>query len=160
MALELLTNEYWAGRARREYRHILEGYIWILPWVFLQFDQKKSERRSTLDGWATGDHERARKEKTDFLNHLHVQTPRPSFKREWPLAFHLLSWIQQENNRIVIEKQRQAARDLQDEEDEEDEDDEDDEDDGDGGDDEGEEGDGEEDNEGEDDEDDDDNILG
>lgn len=41
MALDLLCDEYWRGEVERLYRHDLEGLIWILPWVFLQFSEKK-----------------------------------------------------------------------------------------------------------------------
>ena len=38
MALGLLCREYCDGRMERQYHHDLEGFIWILPWVFLQFE--------------------------------------------------------------------------------------------------------------------------
>ena len=38
MALELLTDQAWNGNVRRLYRHDLEGFIWMLPWVFLQYE--------------------------------------------------------------------------------------------------------------------------
>ena len=45
MALDLLSDEAWKGNVQRLYRHDLEGFIWILPWVFLQYEG--SERTNT-----------------------------------------------------------------------------------------------------------------
>src|ERR1700730_4848321 len=55
MALDLLSEEAWRGNLQRLYRHDLEGFIWILPWVFLQFEDSVLTN-PVLDGWRTGDY--------------------------------------------------------------------------------------------------------
>ncbi|TFK86563.1 hypothetical protein K466DRAFT_550215 [Polyporus arcularius HHB13444] len=41
MALDLMTDE--GHNVPRLYRHDLEGYTWILPWVFLQASIRRAE---------------------------------------------------------------------------------------------------------------------
>ncbi|KAI0310901.1 hypothetical protein OF83DRAFT_1178092 [Amylostereum chailletii] len=41
MALELLCTEFLEVKIRRLYRHDMEGYIWKLPWLCLQYDGEK-----------------------------------------------------------------------------------------------------------------------
>ena len=50
MALDLLTPEYFDGSKLPLYRHDLEGLIWILPWVFLQFEGPKIRGSTTSLG--------------------------------------------------------------------------------------------------------------
>jgi hypothetical protein len=38
MALDTLCAEFWSDLIRRVYRHDQEGYVWVLAWTFLQFD--------------------------------------------------------------------------------------------------------------------------
>ena len=44
MAIELLTEEYWNGSIERLYQHELEAFIWILPFVFLRYQNEKSQQ--------------------------------------------------------------------------------------------------------------------
>ena len=38
-----LSEEVWKGNLQHLYRHDLEGFIWILPWVVLQFEEGSRE---------------------------------------------------------------------------------------------------------------------
>jgi len=46
--------EYFEGSKPSLYRHDLDGFIWILPWVFLQFNGPKFEIAQLH--WGTGDY--------------------------------------------------------------------------------------------------------
>jgi hypothetical protein len=93
MALDLLTPEYFMGCKPPLYRHDLEGFIWILPWVFLQFDGSKFT--TTQLRWGTGNYEVCRQEKLKMLNLSAFNTyiPFRSWWDEWALAKCLLSWL-------------------------------------------------------------------
>ena len=56
MAVELLTDEYWNGSIERLYRHELEAFIWILPFVFLRYQNGKSQRGTLVDQWMTSNY--------------------------------------------------------------------------------------------------------
>ena len=99
MALDLLTEEYWAGTIPRLYRHDLEGLIWVLPWVFLQYENG-SLTVSKLKSWRTGDYFACQKEKRTFLAHFRKTSnylPTRSWATEWELAYVLLDWIHAED---------------------------------------------------------------
>jgi len=50
MVLDLLTEEAGKGNVQRLYRHDPKAFIWILPWVFLQFEGKELNIRA-LESW-------------------------------------------------------------------------------------------------------------
>jgi hypothetical protein len=99
MALDLLCKDYWEGHVARLYRHDLEGLIWILPWVFLQFDGSDL-KEPKLKAWRTGDYEACFKEKLAFLTGVRLINPDAlkSWEAEWKLAAHLLSWLRKKHN--------------------------------------------------------------
>ncbi|ETW83474.1 hypothetical protein HETIRDRAFT_474620 [Heterobasidion irregulare TC 32-1] len=87
MALELLNKRYWAGKIKRQYHHDLEGFLWILPYVCLQY---KDGNMVTylLESWNTDDYTICREKKSDFLRNLRTQPhliPKAtsSYKWEW-----------------------------------------------------------------------------
>ena len=87
MALELLDEQYWAGKMKRQYHHDLEGFLWILPYVCLQYEDGKMVTYP-LKSWNTGDYVVCRKEKNDFLRKLHtkphlIPKATSSYNREW-----------------------------------------------------------------------------
>ena len=55
MAVDLLCNSNWRGQKSRLYRHDLEGLIWILPWVFIQYEDS-TFKDAKLETWRTGDY--------------------------------------------------------------------------------------------------------
>lgn len=98
MALDLLCDEYWEGQIQRRYRHDLEGLIWVLPWVFLQFDGSVL-KDPKLRAWRTGDYRVCYKEKLAFLSRIPGSgDAMTSWKAEWEFATHLLFWLWDEDN--------------------------------------------------------------
>jgi len=100
MAMELLASE---GSKPPLYRHDLEGFIWILPWVFLQFDGTKFEveqlRRGTRNYYIWNE------ERANMLDYPNIEAYKPSklWEREWHLAKYLIMWL-------TSERGEQAAR--------------------------------------------------
>jgi hypothetical protein len=96
MALDLLTDKAWKGNVQRLYRHDLEGFIWILPWVFLQFEGTK-RINCRLAGWETGDFRKCTMEKRGLFSELDEKSiPTAEWTAEWELAVQLLYWLQVE----------------------------------------------------------------
>jgi len=96
MALDLLTDEGWKGNVQRLYHHDLEGFIWILPWVFLQFEG--SERTNCqLASWETGDFEQCAEKKRGLFSKLRGKNiATVEWTAEWQFAVQLLYWLQEE----------------------------------------------------------------
>jgi len=94
MALDLLSKKAWTGNFQRLYRHDLEGFIWILPWVFLQF-QGGTREFYTLQEWQNGNYEACARAKRSMLSELlrAQDIATPSWKAEWQLAITLLCWL-------------------------------------------------------------------
>jgi len=85
MALELLCDKYKDGRMERQYHHDLEGFIWILPWVFLQFQDSVQINRQ-LAGWETGHFEKCHERKSSLLGGgmtSPTYPPTESWRCEW-----------------------------------------------------------------------------
>jgi len=68
MAVDLLTPEYWEGDLRRLYRHDLEGFVWILPWIALRYDNGAKKDQPRLVEWVSGDYDMCRLSKYAFLH--------------------------------------------------------------------------------------------
>lgn len=109
MALELLTEKYWTGKAYRQYRHDLEGLIWILPWVCLQYKPGKKKRGSSLQHWSTADYAQAHQAKTAFLEEFVGLRPK-HFKLDWMLAFEILKWIRRLQHQAFDAEERQYKK--------------------------------------------------
>jgi len=94
MALDLLSKKAWTGNLERLYRHDLEGFIWILPWVFLQFEGKELTIPA-LEAWHTGDYAECSQAKREMLLELDRSNDiaTTSWKAEWQLAISLLGWL-------------------------------------------------------------------
>lgn len=109
MAIGLLNDNYWLGRIERRYWHDLEGLIWVLPWVFLQFNDGNLEDRK-LREWQTGDFNLCRDRKLGFLlQHMPVILPMNSWKEEWTLAVQLLRWVRDEYYKRVKQAEEEDA---------------------------------------------------
>jgi len=97
MVLDLLTDEAWKGIMQRLYRHDLEGFIWILPWVFLQF-QGSVLTIDALEQWHTDDYAECARAKRNLIAELDESEDiaTMSWKAEWELATSLILWLQRE----------------------------------------------------------------
>jgi len=97
MPLDLLTGKAWDGNVRHLYRHDLEGFIWILPWVFLQYEDSLLTI-PVLQEWQTGDYAQCAKAKNSLIHEIRSGdvAATESWKAEWELAISLLYWLQGE----------------------------------------------------------------
>ena len=68
MALELLRKAYWDGKVIRRYHPELEAFIWMLPFVFLAYDNGELDPKNRfIKYWITSDQLTCRKEKFFFF---------------------------------------------------------------------------------------------
>ena len=111
MAVDLLCQGNWAGNRPRLYRHDLEGLIWILPWVFLQYEESTFKIRK-LESWSTGDYEKCATAKNQMIKSLEAQIPMDSWRDQWFVAQALLDWLQGERARrtLALVVQRSVRR--------------------------------------------------
>ena len=97
MALELLTDEYWNGEIERKYRHEMEAFIWVLPFVFLRYQNGESQQGTPVDPWMTANYHACFNEKNGFRNVVTLRKMerlcQSDFKDHWELAESLLSWL-------------------------------------------------------------------
>ena len=68
MAVELLCDYYWKDNTTSHYYHELEAFFWMLPFVFLAYDDGKLDPTNRfIKGWMTSDdHNTCRAENSDF----------------------------------------------------------------------------------------------
>lgn len=93
-ALELLTDEYWNGEIKHLYRHDLEAFIWILPWVFLQYEGRKLSKKPVFECWSSSDYIAVGAFKMRYLYaSRHNDKPMECWKEEWQFARRLLAWL-------------------------------------------------------------------
>ncbi|CAL1715800.1 unnamed protein product [Somion occarium] len=95
MSLELLNRKFWRGRIRREYRHDLESFIWMLPWaVFCYEDCQRKEPPDPVRLWQTGNYEQCREKKVDFTGKMaefiEEQRIPPQWMKIWPVVRDLM----------------------------------------------------------------------
>ena len=104
MAIDLLCDKYWNGEIEREYRHELEACIWILPFVFLRYQDGKSQRGTPVDAWLRSDYIACAEKKAHFMmvNILadNEKLCQLDFKDHWRLAEELLYWLRSWLNTI------------------------------------------------------------
>jgi serine/threonine protein kinase len=103
MALELLTKEGQRGEVKHSYRHDLESFMWVLPWVCLRY--KNGNLRTSdrpLDEWATKDAQTVCEKKLFFLHNFWTFKPRGVDRRIWSLLFACLSELREQANRRAV----------------------------------------------------------
>lgn len=94
MAIDLLTDAYWNGEIERLYRHELETFLWILPFIFMRYQNGQAQQTTSVDGWMTSDYVKCAMEKLFFLHHLSSRDSRckNDYQDLWKLVFHLFDW--------------------------------------------------------------------
>ncbi|KAI0698179.1 hypothetical protein C8T65DRAFT_14358 [Cerioporus squamosus] len=80
------------GRVQRLYRHDLEGFVWILPWVFAQFDdENKAYKTKLMMNMQSPLMDTAKLFKTVFLHppYTREHVPQKKWQVQWELALRL-----------------------------------------------------------------------
>jgi hypothetical protein len=94
MALALLTDKYWNGEIERKYRHELEAFIWVLPFVFLRYQNGESQQGTPVDPWMTANYHACFNEKSGFRTFPKLpemkERCQSDFKDHWELAQWLI----------------------------------------------------------------------
>jgi hypothetical protein len=90
MALDALCDEFWIGKIPRVYHHELEGHIWVLPWVFFQYQDKQYTSHRMFKPWLDREVFTVRAAKRVFNDEvgslLPRHTPRECWQEQWPLV--------------------------------------------------------------------------
>ena len=96
MAVELLTDQYWNGGIVRLYRHEFEAFLWILPFVFLRYQNGKPQPGTPVDKWMTSNNITCAEKKSHFWlvwnMNQNGRLCQSDFQDHWALAEELLPW--------------------------------------------------------------------
>jgi len=103
MALDLLTERGQRGQVEHLYRHDLESFVWVLPWVVLRYrDGKLLTSDRPLDEWATKDALTVREKKTAFLKDFATLVkPSDVDLHIWNLMISCLFVLYEQEDRLV-----------------------------------------------------------
>ncbi|GBE78923.1 hypothetical protein SCP_0201200 [Sparassis crispa] len=89
MALDLLTQDYYSEKITHLYRHDVESFIWVLPYVLL-----RDTNPAVVDSWNTGRFYLCEFGKEMFLRNLHwYQEARPPNDHPWTVGYALVKWL-------------------------------------------------------------------
>jgi len=95
MAIALLKKEYWDGKIKREFRHELESFTWILVFVCLRYQDGEAQHGTLVDAWMSSNYIQCAEKKAHLwlsptnLKKL-IEEVQADFKDEWALARRLL----------------------------------------------------------------------
>jgi len=89
MALDLLTEDAWAGKVRRLYRHDCESFAWVLLWICCRFEDGKEIHEAPLSKFITDDFEVCYVEKLGYHRGLAATIP---YKPYWRAVTDLVNW--------------------------------------------------------------------
>ena len=103
MAIDLLDKKYWDGLIKRQYHHELEAFVWVLPFVFLRYQDRAAVPNTIVEEWMTSDYAQCHEKKASFLRKLHEHLDgegvQPDFKQVWWIADELLFWLDEDHFR-------------------------------------------------------------
>lgn len=94
MALELLSRHYWEGKLKRYYHHELESFLWMIPFLFLSYNNGERKPNKYIDAWRTSNYDVCREKKNDFRGNtlLDAQsTIQPDYKSFWTVVHVFIS---------------------------------------------------------------------
>jgi hypothetical protein len=66
MAIDQLWDGSWKFKFIRVYRHDLEGFVWILAWVFFQYQDRQYTPHRIIKNWQSGGYHMVHSFKIDF----------------------------------------------------------------------------------------------
>ncbi|KAG5634485.1 hypothetical protein DXG03_005868 [Asterophora parasitica] len=107
MAVDLLDIDYWTGIKERLYHHELEALIWILPFVFLRYQDGRETPEEITDAWMSEDYDTVCDKKVRFWSAkglgkaTTVMQTKLDYVKEWPLAGNLLGMAQEIHTRAA-----------------------------------------------------------
>jgi len=114
-ALALLSREYWHGNIERQYRHELEAFIWILPFVFLLYRNGESQQGTLVDPWMTPNYTDCIEKKSSFrFRALHSARWQceSSFVDHWILVEALVLWLAVIDERAIAKSNTETNDSL------------------------------------------------
>ena len=109
MALDLLFEDYGEEKVTRRYHHELEAFIWMLPFIFLAYDNGKLDPQNRfIKDWITSDPIACGKEKLDFIA---GQPLRDSVSLVGS-AFENYEWLMYDACIVVKEQREERQREV------------------------------------------------
>jgi hypothetical protein len=92
--LSHLSDSYWNGKIERGYRHELEAFIWVLPFVFLRYQNGQSQQGTPVDPWITANYHTCAQKKSHFRTFPKLpemkELCQSDFNHHWELAQWLI----------------------------------------------------------------------
>ena len=118
MALDLLTEEAWAGHVTRQYRHDCESFAWVLLWICCRYDKGGEISNPPLNQINTLDFCECYMRKMVIVEHLirkpsHTLIPvaTPSYEPYWSTAIALLCYSVKGRQRRVFDEESEPTID-------------------------------------------------
>jgi hypothetical protein len=90
MALELLTEDAWAGKVERLYRHDCESFVWVLLWICSRYDNGAEIDNPPFDDFITSNFLQCSRYKRTCEETILKLAPRKSYENDWPAAIELV----------------------------------------------------------------------
>jgi serine/threonine protein kinase len=93
MALDLLTEDAWAGKVERLYRHDCESFAWVLLWICSRYENGAEIEDPPFGGFITSDFLRCYESKCSCGMTLSEINPTASYQEYWRAAYELVYYI-------------------------------------------------------------------
>jgi hypothetical protein len=91
MALDLLTDDAWAGKIERRYRHDCESFAWVLLWICCRYDNGKEISNAPLGEFITHDYKQCFAKKYTIISKLKDIVPTASYECFWGAMTSLIA---------------------------------------------------------------------
>jgi hypothetical protein len=94
MATDALCTQFWRGEIPRVYRHELEGFIWVLPWVFFQYKNSSYLPCIPFKKWQTEHFLLVKGLKLYFREVAQSEYCKPEgWEDQWPLVLYFMDTL-------------------------------------------------------------------
>jgi Fungal protein kinase len=109
MALDLLTEDGWAGKVERLYRHDCESFAWVLLWICARYDNG-AENKAPFKEFITSDFQQCYEKKHSCGQTIPKIQPTASYVRFWAAAAELIFHVLDQMSATERNKFRGAPR--------------------------------------------------
>jgi Fungal protein kinase len=111
MALDLLTEDAWAGKVERLYRHDCESFAWVLLWICSRYDNGAEINNPPFNEFITSDYSQCYKEKLTCGTKITQTKPTASHEDFWPVLIQLIRRILERRYAIELGEARPELTD-------------------------------------------------
>jgi Fungal protein kinase len=100
MALDLLTEEAWAGKVERLYRHDCESFAWVLLWICSRYDNGAEIKHPPFKNFVTSDFEQYYEKKHSCGKTIKTTKPTESYQDYWRAAVRLIFHVLKQTSAV------------------------------------------------------------